>query len=161
MYAHEPFSYIPPGSVISVPGNLQVSRLFLAFSDSSELGLLLLHHFAPWVFIRLLPAAFVSPPLGKNTELDSSSCSRHTAEEQVRYPILCHMQSHISVAIESTCASSVARKFPMQSRYFSVAGYHFGHRDLNDEVLFHYCPDCVGFGSANSRPLCAARKTPI
>jgi hypothetical protein len=114
MYAYELLPYI--SSVISVPGNLEISV-------SSELGLLFSaqNYFAPWLFIRLLPAAFASPPLGKNTEPDSSFSSRHMAGEHVCYPILRHLQSHISAAIESICANSFARKFPVQSRYSSVA----------------------------------------
>jgi hypothetical protein len=64
-----------------VSGNLEIS-------NSSELELLCPIYFGLWLFIRLLPEAFVSPPLGKITEPDSSYSSRHTAEAHVRYPIL-------------------------------------------------------------------------
>jgi hypothetical protein len=86
--AYELISYVRPTFVILFSGNLEIL-------ESSELGLLFSaqNYFGQWLFFRLLPEAFVSPPLGKNTEPDPAYSSRHTAEEHVRYPILRHMQS--------------------------------------------------------------------
>jgi hypothetical protein len=117
---------------------ISISKLF--FTNISELWLLFLSEFFfPVACYPLSQTPSVSPPVLKNIKADFSSSLRHMAKEHVPYKISRDLQSHISVADESTCASSRARNHLYSCGIFGslyIFGVLVSTRIFIDEVLF-------------------------